>query len=411
MIKIFNITAILLFVSCSTLYARNENVLQNLKEFYEKDNNEIDYERIEQDLWNNVYSQPYNYENYGHLAFFYDYIGDYENELSVMKKGVAYLPEDADEKDIYYGNLARAYMQNGLWKQGKEWLDKADVVNSDNYYNRWNAFDYYVRYEKNYSAAALELKLLDKMLNEEDHDVYFEAYKKVTEVINDDSEIVRLFRESVNIDPDNYKSRRVLGIAIRNVSLNDYEKIFPLVMEELMKAYEMNPKYLPTLITIAYAHLYLELISKKTGGYANALEWLDKAQLIEPDNLNLAQVYGVLFNQMQLYDKAIEKLEFAYLENSEDSSIKNYLAIAYNGKAYECYESGECLDAGLLLIDKAIDLKPGNGIILSTKAELLYKLGRFEEAFEIIKKGIELEPDHDEIKKDFVMIKSALESK
>ena len=59
-------------------------------------------------------------------------------------------------------------------------------------------------------------------------------------------------------------------------------------------------------------------------------------------------------------------------------------------------------------IDKAISMYPNNGIYLSTKAELLYKLGRYNEAYEYIKKGIKLEPNMAEIKNDVKMIEKAL---
>ncbi len=40
---------------------------------------------------------------------------------------------------------------------------------------------------------------------------------------------------------------------------------------------------------------------------------------------------------------------------------------------------------------------------------MLFKLGKVEEAFVNIKKGIELEPEHSEIQEDFKMIKEAYE--
>ena len=51
---------------------------------------------------------------------------------------------------------------------------------------------------------------------------------------------------------------------------------------------------------------------------------------------------------------------------------------------------------------------PNNGIFLSTKAELLYKLGRYDEAYNYIKKGIALEPNQAEIQSDVKMIEKAL---
>lgn len=377
------------------------------EEVKDKNEDERDYQRIIDGLLLKTFEEPYNYENYGILAFVYDYIGDYENALEAFKLEVAYLPEDAEEKDIYYGNLARAFMLTDQWEQGREWLDKADAINPDNHFNRWNAFDYYVQHKKDFPAAAMELKKLDQILGE-DRDPYHEAYMKVLDTLKDGEAVISLFKETVKAEPNNFKTHRMLGAAIRNLPSGDYQKQFSLAMEELNTAYELNPRYIPTIITIANAHMFLELLAKKEGGYKTAEEWFEKAYAIDPDNVKAALAHGILLSYMQSYDKAIEKLEFAHANDNEDDTIKSSLAASYNGKAYGFYQAGEHLEEGLILVEKALALQPQDGFILSTKAELLYKLGRFQEAYEYIKKGITLEPDHAEIQQDFKMIEAAL---
>lgn len=71
----------------------------------------------------------------------------------------------------------------------------------------------------------------------------------------------------------------------------------------------MNPKYLPTYISIADTHMFLGVITKDAAPYQEALSWFNKAYALEPENLNLAYAMGGLFTYMQDYDKAIEKLE------------------------------------------------------------------------------------------------------
>jgi tetratricopeptide (TPR) repeat protein len=84
------------------------------------------------------------------------------------------------------------------------------------------------------------------------------------------------------------------------------------------------------------------------------------------------------------------------------------LATAYNNKAYDFYKEGKNLEEGLELVEKAILLDPKEGVFLSTKAELLYKMGRYQEAYEYIKRGIALKPNHPEIQQDFKMIEEAV---
>ncbi len=375
---------------------------------FENDDGEIDHQKIIEGLWRRVAEEPYNYENYGRLVFVYDYIGDYANELEASKLEVAYLPENAEDKDIYYGNLARAYMLNDQWEQGKEWLDKADALNFNNFYNRWNSFDYFFLFKKDYHAAALELKRLDKFFGK-DKDIYYDAYIKALGNKIEGQETLALFEEAARLQPRSYKAKRMLGTAIRNSSGEDYAANVPSVMRELQIALKLNPKYLPTYISIANTYMFLGGATKDAAHYQEALDWFNKAYTLEPENLNLAYAMGNLFNYMQDYDKAIAKLEpLSQGGTQDDDPWAESLATAYNGKAYGFYQSGEHLEEGLALAEKALALQPNDGVILSTKAELLYKLGRFEEAYEYIKKGIELAPGHEEIQKDFQMIEAAL---
>ena len=62
------------------------------------------------------------------------------------------------------------------------------------------------------------------------------------------------------------------------------------------------------------------------------------------------------------------------------------------------------------MIDKALKLDSGNGIYLATKAELLYKLKEYKEAFKLIMQAHVKLPKEDEINQDVVMIEKALQS-
>ncbi|MDD3374491.1 MAG: hypothetical protein PHY73_02070 [Candidatus Omnitrophica bacterium] len=84
------------------------------------------------------------------------------------------------------------------------------------------------------------------------------------------------------------------------------------------------------------------------------------------------------------------------------------LAVKYNNEAYGLYKKGIELERGIELVDKALEMYPDNGIFLSTKAEILYKLGDYNSAYDYIKRGLELEPNHLEMKEDLKRIEKAL---
>jgi tetratricopeptide (TPR) repeat protein len=114
---------------------------------------------------------------------------------------------------------------------------------------------------------------------------------------------------------------------------------------------------------------------------------------------------------MEEYDKGIERLEYAFDRGVNDKNAVELLAAAYNNKAYSYYETGKNIKEGLKTIDKAIALNPNNGLILSTKAELLYKAKKFKEAYQYIQKAMELEPDEPGIKKDLEIMEAAIQKR
>ena len=349
---------------------------------------------------------PYNYENYSRLAFIYDYDGDYDSELGVLKDMLKYTPDIVKDRDVDYGNLGRVYLMIGNLDKAQYWFKKANKVNPANIINSQNYLICCIL-KRDFKAAAEELKIIDK-LSGKDEDWYFDAWQYCMDKIKDGKQIVKFFRIACNDNPGSFKAHRALGIAIRTSSMGNYERNMPLAIKEFKKAILLNPRYIPTYISIADTYIFLAFIKKEKGPFKKAKEWLDKAYKIDPKNVNLSYIMGRYFLYTKNYDSAIKKLEYVYNKDPKNKDFRDSLASAYNQKAYFLYKSGKDLNYGIKLINKAMEIKPNDGIILSTKAELLYKLGRYREAYKYIKKSIKLIPDEDEIKRDFKMIKDAL---
>jgi len=90
-------------------------------------------------------------------------------------------------------------------------------------------------------------------------------------------------------------------------------------------------------------------------------------------------------------------------------SEQKLIARNYNRQAYDIFLEDDNLEKGLELIEKALLIVPEDGMCLSTKAELLYALDRYDEAYEYIQKAINFEPENEGIKEDVRMIEYALE--
>jgi len=347
---------------------------------------------------------PDNYTNYAALAFYCDYVGLYDKALEAIKLQIKYASENGDW-DVIYGNLARTYINIGRIDEAKKPILKSLKYNPENIINHVHLLNFYVL-KQQYKEAASEFKVLSGM--DKDKDFYHDVYKWCIGNDKDPKDMVPLFEETVKINPDSYLAHRVLGVALRDSS-NDIKKDLPVVIKSLNKALELNPKYIPTYIAIANTYMYMAIATKKKAYYDDSLRWLGKAYKLDPEDTRLAYAIGYTYLNMGQYDKAIEKFEYAYYGGYNNEEVLQILIGAYNQKAYiSHYKTGINLEKGLQTINKAIMLDKNNAMVLSTKAELLYKMGRYDEAYEYIKKGIKLEPNDPELKQDLVNIEKAL---
>ncbi len=350
---------------------------------------------------------PRNNANYAALAFLYDYTGDYEKALEALKSEIKYTPERS-EWDVVYGNLAREYINLGRADYIRKPAIKSLRFNPKNITSHLHLLNYYIL-KGQYKKAGLELKILSRL--DKEADFYYDIYISCVNKLKDINKVTELFKEAVKANPDSYLAHRVLGTIIRDSSYDDMEKNLPVVMESFNKALELKPDYTPTYISIANTYMYLGLKTNKKPYFQDAMAWVDKAHKIDPKNSKLAHCAGNIFLVMEEYDKGIERLEYAFYRGVNDRDAAELLAAAYNNKAYSYYEAGKNIKEGLKIIDKAIALSPDNGLILSTKAELLYKAKKFKEAYQYIQKAMELEPDEPGIKKDLEIMEAAIQKR
>ncbi len=405
--KLITLIIFCIFFISLSVYAKIDLEISDIKEILSGNPTRqkiLDLIKAAQDK---IKEDPTDHNTYEALAFLYNYIGMYGKSLEALKQEIKYYPEDGEDLGIIYSNLARQYMNLGNLDDAKLAIDKALQFNSNDIITHTHLLRYYVLKTK-YRDAALELKILsDLNKDNKDYDCYYDIYVFTLGKIKNNAEIVALFREAVNANPDNHLSHRALATAIRNSS-KDIEKDFPEIMEEFNKALALNPRFVPTYISIANAYMFLGLNTKNKTYFKDSMKWFNKAHKLDPKNTKLTYAMGNFFVYTGQHDKAIEKLEPFLNKGDNNESIIDCLTRAYNDKAYSCYIKGKNLEKGLNIIDKALNLRPNDGMFLSTKAELLYKLERLNEAYDYIKKAIALEPDEPEIKQDLVNIEKAV---
>lgn len=146
----------------------------------------------------------------------------------------------------------------------------------------------------------------------------------------------------------------------------------------------------------AEALYYLMVLQAEKKEYAKALETAQQfesiAQRSGNTNLLSEQFY---YQYASLYERTgqletAEKLFLKVIERGE----KTTTAAAQNYVAYMWAERGEKLDAGLVLIQKALKVAPENGAFLDTLGWIYYMQGRYAEALkELQKASIMVEDD------------------
>lgn len=356
---------------------------------------------------------PEDYENYEILAMYYDYLGEYDKSLAALQEELKYYPQNDTDIAIVYSNIARQNLKLMNLEKAKIAIDKALEYKPDDLVIREHLLEYYIL-QKEFPEFAKELKKLSAA--DPARDYYYDFYLYAWEKLKDPQELLRLFAQTIKEDPGNHLAHRIFATAQRNAYFlkgdgDDLLKNFPQILEAFQKSLKLSPRYIPTHISIANTYMMLAVKTKDKRYFKDALNWFSQAEKIDAKDLPLVAAIGNLFLYMEKYDRAIARLEFAISHGSDAEWVSDNLAVAYNNQAYSFYLKGKKLKKGLELVEKALALKPNDGIFLSTKAELLFKMKRYNEAYEYIKKAVILEPDEAEIKKDYADIEAALRAR
>ena len=132
--------------------------------------------------------------------------------------------------------------------------------------------------------------------------------------------------------------------------------------------------------------------------------YLEKADVLYLKKADASQV-------MRFTELAVGEFKQALGKVPDDQVTAQFLARAYNDKAYYLYLRRQDLPLALELIDKAIALHEAETFYLSTKAEVLYALGRPKEALFHLKRALKDYPDEPELLQDLKLIEAALSTR
>ena len=154
-----------------------------------------------------------------------------------------------------------------------------------------------------------------------------------------------------------------------------------LQLADAEEAIERFPNFAGFHLARAYALLELER-------YDECLQACDDGLDIAVDRLDRVELLSCkasVYNQQEKFDLVDEYFEEALLEDPNSSLVMN-------NYAYSLAERGVKLEYALELIEKAMGSDSGNPYYKDTKAWILYKLGRHDEAIALLKEAISVDP-------------------
>ena len=152
-------------------------------------------------------------------------------------------------------------------------------------------------------------------------------------------------------------------------------------------------------------------LSPLTTEQIDALETLEVVRdrlSMDPGNLELRWYKAFSLLQLDEADLAIPELLLIRREDPQNADARYALAMAYNNKADVLYRLNGKLESALALVEEAIALDPDERFYLGTKAQILYRLGRYPEALECVDNALRDYPEHAEMLADRERIKAAI---
>ena len=404
--KFFNLLIVFFFFSAGLAFAKSGFDSHAISNQALEDLNTFRVESMISDMETAISTNPRNIGKYVPLIYLFYNNRIWDKAEKVLKLAIENCP---NERNIdLNGWLADDLLNQKKWDEAKGYLDKAVKEFPDEAMLYYDLAVYYF-YKGDYVSAGSLMKTI-ALKDKDTKDTYYALYDHLLVKEKEDHPgLIQMAQAALDAEPENFKTHRLYAVVLRNAHLNDFDKQLSEILDHLNTALKLNPKYILTYITFADTYLLLGNNQNNPKHYKTAIEWLDKAKKLH-DRVyeNLDYDYANIYLQMSQYEKAINYAQKYHKMNPGDPTGKEILGDAYNNFAYDCYEKGIKLRQGIGLIDKALKLDPDNGIYLSTKAELLYKLKEYEQAYTLIIKARNKLPKEEEINKDMAMIEKAL---
>lgn len=334
----------------------------------------------------------------GGLGCLYFYLHDYTNSEKYHKLSL----ENLGQLFRIYPDAYRKLIANGQDNLGNVYMINRDFANAEKYLmpalENWEQL--FNQYPDTYRGdlARTQLSIGSLYLNLQDYASSEKYYKSALENYE------QLFDQY----PDKYRedlARTQYGLGILYRYLQDYansEKYYKSALKYYELLFKNNPSAYRKKLAVAYWNLmflYGETndIEQYDLYLENTMRLYEALYKLQPEaysndviELQNRKVWRLLNNGKK--DEAMRLATATYTMDESNEMSKYYLAECYNSNAYGHARESDYSNAQQS-IDKAISLIPTNANFYDTKGEIFLMQGRTNEALEMWKRVLELDPD------------------
>ena len=223
----------------------------------------------------------------------------------------------------------------------------------------------------NFAAAIEELTAV---LRDRPHELRVRDFLGLLyEEMKDYDRAIETYKANVAIDPTFFDS--ILHLGFVSYRLKQNEK----ALSYLEEAVKLNPKRPEPYLLLGLTYFQMK-------EYQKAKARLEDGIHQDPSNAELHFNLGTIYDKLDRFDEVVREMEQALKLDSEHADALNYLGYSYADRGINVEEA-------VLLTQRAVTLKPHNGYYVDSLAWALYKVGRIDEALEMIQRALTLVAD------------------
>lgn len=153
---------------------------------------------------------------------------------------------------------------------------------------------------------------------------------------------------------------------------------------------DMALRYFPDNVDILMLKGYAEVSLEDYEGALASLKEAYKAAASDSLRSVVAGMSGDVYHEMGRHKQAFRQYDRAIRLNPDNAGV-------LNNYAYYLCEEDEALERALEMSHKANTIEPNNSTFLDTEGWILYKLGRYEEAKEIMQRAVSFDSSNSEV--------------